>query len=150
MRLFAPLMPFMTEELYQRLPHPAGEKAESICIAPYPQELGAVESADEMKQMETLQTVGREVRSVLGNLNIASNIRVKLFFSTKGEGARKLISEEENTLKVLGRGEQVTLLDEGAEEPKGCVKKLIGEDIVVYVQMAGLIDPQQEVRLLIE
>ena len=43
--------------------------------------------------METLQTVGREVRSVLGNLNIASNIRVKLFFSTKGESARKLISE---------------------------------------------------------
>ena len=44
---------------------------------------------------------------------------------------------------MLGRGEEVTLLEEGAPEPKGCVKKLIGEDIVVYVQMAGLIDPSE-------
>ena len=36
LRLTSPFMPFLTEELWQRLPRRAGEEAPSICVAPYP------------------------------------------------------------------------------------------------------------------
>lgn len=47
LKMLHPTMPYLTEELYQRLPHLASTAAESICIAPFPTELAAYEGAEE-------------------------------------------------------------------------------------------------------
>jgi valyl-tRNA synthetase len=41
LKMLHPVMPYITEELWQRLPHRAGEIPESICIAPFPEQLAS-------------------------------------------------------------------------------------------------------------
>ena len=45
--MLSPTMPYLSEELFQRLPHKAGTAAESICIAAFPTELEAYEGVEE-------------------------------------------------------------------------------------------------------
>lgn len=61
LKMLSPTMPYISEELFQRLPHKTGTAAESICIASFPTELEAYEGVE--KQMQTLLETGKTLRS---------------------------------------------------------------------------------------
>jgi valyl-tRNA synthetase len=64
--MLSPTMPYLTEELYQRLPHIPSQMAKSICIAPFPE--GNMSFPEAESQMETLQETCRKIRSQLASL----------------------------------------------------------------------------------
>lgn len=84
LRLLSPFMPFITEELYQRLPRPKAvqEQIPSICIAPYP----AIDdypwhNETIEKDVEFIQKVAKAIRSARSDYNLPNKTKTegKLF-----------------------------------------------------------------------
>ena len=60
LKMLHPTMPYLTEELYQRLPHLPAAASDSICIAPFPTELAAYDGVED--KMQKLLETGRVLR----------------------------------------------------------------------------------------
>jgi len=73
LRLMHPAMPYLTEELFQRLPHRKGEAPDSICIAPFPETLVSFKDDGVEDHISQLQLVVSKFRSQLTALNVAKN-----------------------------------------------------------------------------
>jgi valyl-tRNA synthetase len=71
-------MPYLTEELFQRLPHRAESRPESVCIAPFPhvERTYAAERVEE--QLEQVLDVVKAFRSQLSALNVAKSANPQL------------------------------------------------------------------------
>ncbi|MCG6171536.1 class I tRNA ligase family protein, partial [Anoxybacillus sp. LAT_11] len=84
MRLLHPFMPFITEEIWQNLPH----EGESITVAPWPQvrpELSNEEAAEEMRM---LVDIIRAVRNVRAEVNTPPSKPIALYIKVKDEQVR--------------------------------------------------------------
>lgn len=73
LRLMHPLMPFLTEELWQRLPRRPGDSTRSICIASYPQPDSQFEDPDAEAAYEIVLDVIKGIRSLSGEYSIKEN-----------------------------------------------------------------------------
>jgi valyl-tRNA synthetase len=63
LRMLHPTMPYITEELFQRLPHRKGSVPESICIAAFPEKVTTFESEKVEDAVNQLQTIVGKFRS---------------------------------------------------------------------------------------
>jgi valyl-tRNA synthetase len=82
LRLLHPFMPFITEEIWQKLPH----TGESIVVAPYPKvESIAVEDEASERIMADIISVIKEIRTVRSELNVPSTQRLKAGLKTTTE-----------------------------------------------------------------
>jgi len=75
LKLLHPTMPYLTEELYQRLPHATGTAAKSISIAPFPAQLTSFAAEGVEDEMTELLNTKKALLSQLAALNVASNAR---------------------------------------------------------------------------
>jgi valyl-tRNA synthetase len=86
LRLLSPFMPFITEELYQRLPRPeeVRNNISSICVAPYP-EIGECSWRNEIveQEVEFIQKVAKAIRSARSDYNLPNKTK------TEGKSRRK-------------------------------------------------------------
>jgi valyl-tRNA synthetase len=103
LRLLHPVMPFLTEEIWQRLPH-AGA---TIALAPYPRaEAGRRDLEAEREVTLLMEVVGR-VRNMRAELNIDPGKRVRLVFQSHLPEAGDLVRRQSALLSNLARLEDV-------------------------------------------
>ena len=71
LKLMAPALPYITEEIYQHLNIVSEEKFESLCIAEYPQsvDLSGINISETAKNMDFILDISQRIRSILGQLN---------------------------------------------------------------------------------
>ncbi|RKJ45547.1 valine--tRNA ligase, partial [Butyricicoccus sp. 1XD8-22] len=87
MRLLHPLMPFITEEIWQHLPH----SGESITVAAWPQVRTEFNFADDAASMKLLMDITRSVRNIRAEVNTPMSKKVPLYIAAKdAETARVL------------------------------------------------------------
>ncbi|XP_064637775.1 valine--tRNA ligase-like [Lineus longissimus] len=140
LRAMSPFMPYLTEELYQRLR--GGIEVASVCLAKYPDSSEicyrntAVE--DEMEVLSKIVTAALSVRSLF---NLKSKPNVYLVCDNKVRDVVETFREELNT---LSRSQSVTVT---SSPPQGCVKVDILEGSQLYMEVKGLIDPLQQFHL---
>lgn len=80
LRLLSPFMPYITEELYQRLPAPASERTSipSICVAPYPQEEDySWRNKTIENEVEFIQKVAKAIRSARSDYNLPNKTKTE-------------------------------------------------------------------------
>ena len=108
LRVSHPLMPFITEEIWQIVGPMAGKKAESIMLEPYP--VGSEEKIDELsiQWMETLKSMVVQCRSLRGEMNISPAVKIPLAMS----GNSDVLSTYVDYLKGLAKLSDVELMDE--------------------------------------
>jgi valyl-tRNA synthetase len=84
LKLMAPVMPFITEEIYQHCNILPKEKYESLCIAKYPKsiELEGIEQEQVLTDTEFLLMISKEIRSNLGQLSIGRNKTIKAYLNS--------------------------------------------------------------------
>jgi len=116
LRMLHPTMPYLTEELFQRLPHRAGEVPESICIAPFPQDLVSFKAENVEETMEKLQTVISGFRKMMSPYNIKNP---ELHVRCSDEGFAPLLTKELVLLKSLLKAGNVSVIDKAAQTPEG-------------------------------
>jgi valyl-tRNA synthetase len=146
LRLAHPLMPFITEEIWQRVAPLAGKSGSTIMLQPYPQAEAGKEDAQAVADMEWVQAFIIGVRSIRGEMNIAPGKPLAVLLDHGGEQDRRRLEENRAFLSTLARLESVAWLEAGARPPVSATALVGGMRILI--PMAGLIDKDAELTRL--
>lgn len=138
LRLLHPLMPYITEEIWQRLPH----EGDSIMMAPWPEADSARQDQPAREQMETLIGLITRVRNIRSTWNVPSQSRPRLYVSTDSGSTRELIGSYEDQIKRLARVEEIVLSDTLRVQQRAARDIVAGMEIAVPLE--GLIDLEKE------
>jgi valyl-tRNA synthetase len=136
LRLLHPFMPFITEELWQRLPH----EGDSIMVAPYPRARRKPGSQDAERAMGAVMAVVTAIRNVRGEMRISPAVTVKAIVKPSVEH-EAVFTENRRVIEALARAELT--IDSGATRPAGSTFSLVDAS-EVYVELAGLVDVAAE------
>jgi len=146
LRLAHPLIPFITEEIWQKLKPLAGVSGETIMWAPYPQadesKIDSAASAD----IEWLKAVILGVRNIRGEMNISPAKKLPVYFYNGSAEDKRRLEENRQYLLKIAALESLTWLEPGEEAPISATA-LAGQ-LELLVPMAGLIDKDAELARL--
>lgn len=145
LRLMHPLLPFLTEELYQRLPD-SPTKHKSICIATYPTEVNAWFNFQIEADMEVVSEIAKKFRSQKTSLGLAPNARPKAYVSHADADIRKRLEALTSRVGRMGGVGEVTVVGQDAN-PTGTLKDVVNKECNIFTEVAG-IDLSQELTKL--
>ncbi len=146
LRLAHPFMPFITEEIWQRIAPLAGIQGKTIMLQPWP--VANEERIDPAAEndIEWLKELMLGTRNIRGEMNIGPGKPLPIFLKNVSADNQRRLTENEALLKKLARLESITVLAAGEEAPLSATA-LVGE-MEVLVPMAGLIDKGAELARL--
>jgi valyl-tRNA synthetase len=146
--LMHPLMPFITEALWQKLPRRKGDTNESIMIAKYPEYVKELDAPEQAETYEFIMDIASGARSLLSQYGFKEP--GDLIVQTYSKSAFKAASEEKTSLKSLGGkyAGEIEVLPPSADivPPAGCALQSISADAAVYLKIVGRINVADELK----
>ncbi len=142
LRLLHPVMPFVTEELWQRMPH----EGDTIARAPYPDADSAEIDDDAERQVALLMEVVTRVRNIRAELNIDPAKRLRLLYHAADARAEGALSDNAPILLTLARldsAEATARLD-----GRGPCARAVAAGCDLAVPLEGVLDLDSERRRL--
>jgi len=144
LRLLHPLMPFITEEIWQALP---GERpSRFIMQSDYPDGSGLPQNPEGAAQMELIMDVVRGIRNIRGEMNVAPGRQVSARLDCKSAASAEVLASGAGYIRALARvGEMHCGI--GIDRPAQAATQVAG-DVEILLPLAGLIDiDAEEARL---
>ncbi|KAI9468965.1 MAG: valyl-tRNA synthetase [Benjaminiella poitrasii] len=133
LKLMHPFMPFVTEELFQRLPRRPNQPEPTIVKSKFPVENKAYDFPEAEKRFDLVFEAVKSIRSLATQLDQKKNIVASV--QTKNEDLSKLFESEKQAIAALAKGlSELSILDGGAEAPADCETTTAFEDVAVYVR----------------
>ena len=151
LRLLHPFMPYITEELWQRLPgvdekllHSAYSGAQpTIMLASYPQpDAGLIDERAESEMSAVIELISR-VRNIRSELNVKPGMRVRVLVGCADERPREVFSSNRDQIARLARASEIRI-EERLDAPRASARALLTGGAEVAVPLEGLIDFAQE------
>jgi len=142
LRVAHPMIPFVTEAIWQRVAPLAGREGETIMLEPYPEADPARADPESTAEIEWVKGFVRGVRQIRGEANIPPSRQVPVLVQHGTDGDRRRLEAHRPYLERLARIDSVTWLEPGAETPASATS-LLGE-MKLLVPLAGLIDVASE------
>jgi valyl-tRNA synthetase len=146
LRLLHPLMPFITEEIWQRIAPLAGVKGDSIVIAPWPDAIEFPADPAAEQELSWVMQMVLGIRQIRGEMDIAPARRLPLMLQHASERELALIREHQPLLSHLAGLASVRALSAGEVAPPAAAA-VVG-DLTLLVPMLGLIEPASELQRL--
>ncbi|MGU1224966.1 valine--tRNA ligase [Pseudomonas aeruginosa] len=146
LRLAHPFMPFITEEIWQRIKGQAGKEGPTLMLQPWPvADEGRIDAAAE-GDIEWVKALMLGVRQIRGEMNISMAKRIDIILRNASPSDHRRLADNEPLLMKLAKLESIRVLEAGEEAPMSATA-LVG-DMEVLVPMAGLIDKSAELGRL--
>ncbi|HEY4106642.1 MAG TPA: valine--tRNA ligase [Polyangiaceae bacterium] len=142
LRALHPYAPFITEDLWQRIPRPASRPV-SIALAPYPTAADGRADLGAERDMEALMAAISAARTVRSEHEIKPSAHVQLELRSTDAKLRSLLEEQARFIEFLVRTDGAPAVSAAGERPKGAVLSVAG-NIDVLVHLRGLVEPQKE------
>jgi valyl-tRNA synthetase len=139
LRLLHPVMPFITEELWQQLPH--HDLGASISTAPWPRPADARDDASAAADFGAVQAVVTAVRALRAEYGVAPSHEVHVTLADAGPAVARAVTAEHDTIRRLARAAAVHL-GAAPTEPSGSV--VLEDGTTVTVPLGELIDIARE------
>lgn len=143
LKLLHPFMPFITEEIWQKLE----VEGESIMISQLPKvtenEINEIDVVVE-KEFEFLKEIVSAIRNIRGEANVSPAKKIEVIFKTANENEKTIL---ENNAKILDKLANVEKYEFNTEIPKLVGFKLV-ESTEIYIPLADLIDKEKEIAKL--
>ncbi len=141
LKLLHPFMPFITEDIWQTLPH----DGESIVISEYPEYNASLTFPEEEAQTDGMIAIIRAVRNRRAEMNVARSRKTKLYICAAG--SYSFGEECKKHLTKLADASEVNFISDTSFAPEGCVQ-IVCESATVFIPMTDMVDPEAErVRL---
>ncbi|XP_050219299.1 valine--tRNA ligase, mitochondrial 1 [Mercurialis annua] len=147
LRLLHPFMPFVTEELWQRLPQATHQiRKDSIMISEYPSAVEAWTNEQVEYEMDLIESTVKSVRSLRGEvLGKQKNERLPAFAFCQSDAVAEVISGHELEILTLASLSSIQVLVSGRDAPPaGCAFENVNENLKVYIQAQGKVDREAE------
>jgi len=142
LRLIHPLMPFISEEIWQQVAPRAGIASETIMLRPYPEVDSASDYGDAVADIEWVRQFILGIRQIRGEMDISPGKRLPVLLQHSDDSDRHRADTYASLLQGVGRIESISLLDDG-KEPPAAATALLG-DLRLLVPMKGVIDVDAE------
>ncbi|MDA1190313.1 MAG: valine--tRNA ligase [Candidatus Poribacteria bacterium] len=142
LRLLHPFMPFITEEIWQHLPH----EGDSICRAHFPMEDESRHDTDAERQMTVVMDTIRAIRNVRGEMNIAPNAEINVLAHSASEWERETLASHTGYLESLAKIGDLKIAA-SHEKPKASATAVAG-GVEAFIPLEGVIDIGEEIARL--
>jgi valyl-tRNA synthetase len=146
LRLIHPIMPFISEEIWQRVAPLLGKEGPTIMLQPYPDADAFDEDQRAVDKIEWAKDFILGIRKIKGEMNIAPSKAIPVLLANTSSQDRVLIEETRPYLDFLARTETVEILPEGEDGPKSAIALV--REMKILIPLAGLIDKEEELKRL--
>ncbi len=142
MRMLHPLMPFITEEIWQRLKAflPEQEK-KSIMISEFPQKDDNIYPT-QTRQMELVLKTITGVRSIRKDMNVPPGDKVNIFIKSLNNYDREVLQDNRHYLKIIAKIDEIYIGDDVVKPHKSITT--VVNDNEIYMPLEGVIDIDKE------
>jgi valyl-tRNA synthetase len=145
LRLLHPVMPYITETIWQRVKPLVGNTGETIMLQPFPQVEDNV-SHQAMQDMEWLKRVILAIRNIRGEMDLSPNKPLPLLLSNADAMARGRIENNQSFLSSLAKLESIEFIESDDDAPASMTALV--DTLKLHIPMAGLIDKEAELQRL--
>ena len=142
LRLIHPFMPFITEEIWHKLPGHEG----SIMKAPFPNTDKWPQYFDSIEKMELLMGIISGIRNIRGEMNVPPSKKVSIVIDAYAADDLKFLTNEIEYIKNFTRADDITI-GTGLKKPEGSATSVFN-NIQAYVCLKGLLDLEEERKRL--
>jgi len=141
-RLIHPFMPFISEEIWQHLPH----EGETITLAAWPVYDEKFEAPEAVKEMELLMGMIHAIRNIRAEVNVPMSKKVELLIKPDSEKILEILKSNEEFIKRFCGTSTLDISLEMTSPDKAMSAIVTGAEL--YLPLAGLIDIGQEIARL--
>ena len=142
LRLLHPFIPFITEEIWQKLPH----KGESIMIAPWPKKNKSHINDRAEKNMQKIMSIIKTIRNIKSDMNIPYAKEIELFLNIDDNSQLNLINGNLYYIRSLIKTKSVTI-DKYINKPEFSATGVL-KGIEIFIPLKGIIDIDEETKRL--
>ena len=143
LRLLHPFMPFITEEIWQRVPH----EGKSIMVTSWPTgEEAKLDEAAESDMTAVMETI-KAIRNMRAEVGAQPGRKSEAILFVPDAALCGVFAAHEGYLRVLADAEPLTMLDGSAQKPENAMTSVAG-GVEIYLPLKGLIDVEKETRRL--
>ncbi len=146
LRITHPIMPFITEEIWQQVKTLAGVSGETIMLQPYPQVDENLRDAAAEEEMRWVMDFIQGIRKIKGEMNIAPGKPVPVLLENASEQDQNRLHSNRPYLDFLARTASVDILPPDQQAPEAAMA-LVGE-MKLLIPLADLIDKEAELKRL--
>jgi valyl-tRNA synthetase len=142
LRLMHPVMPFISEEIWQRIAPLAGVTGDTIMLQAFPQANNKLQDADIDAELDWVKNIIVAVRTIRSEMNIAPGKPLPILFNKGDKQDRKRFDANQHLISTLAKFESVKWLTPEDTIPESATK-LVG-NLEILIPMEGLIDKKEE------
>ena len=142
LQLLHPIMPFITEEIWHKLPSTEG----SIMVSPYPEWSPEKTDEEAEREMALIIDVVNSIRNVRWEMNIPPSQMVEVILFSKNPQSLEILNRYKMYVENLGKADHVTISD-GVSRPKSAATA-VAQGVEIFMPLEGIIDFAEEERRL--
>ena len=146
LKLLHPIMPFITEEIWQRVSKLTSQTADSIMQSTFPEILEEDINLALEAEIKWLQDLIQSLRTIRSEMAISPAKRIPLLIKNPSELCRELLIKYQTTLTALSKLESIDFLKQDAPIPPAAMA--VVDSIEYLIPLAGLIDQKAELERL--
>ena len=146
LRLAHPVIPYITETIWQRVKGLKGITADTIMLQPFPEYDASQVDEKALADLEWIKQTIIAVRNIRAEMNIAPSKPLELLLRECSADAQRRVQENLSFIQALARLESITVLAAGDKGPVSVTKLVDGAELLI--PMAGLIDKDAELDRL--
>ena len=143
LRLLHPFMPFITEEIWQHIPH----EGKSIMTAPWPTGEETWLDKENEASMAVIMEVIKAIRNMRAEVNAAPGKKSEAILHFSDAAQQAVFTANDGYLHALAEADPVTILSLTAERPENAMTAAAG-GVEIYLPLKGLIDMEKETARL--
>ena len=144
LRLLHPIMPHITERVWQLLPHPDSEKATALIVSEYPTFKDSLVFTKESREMELVFETIKSLRNVRQSFNISTSLKVDIEIRAK-KTEKPVFEEIESYIRRLAKVENITYADIDAPVPNKTATAVVSASKII-LNLENLIDFNEEIK----
>ena len=146
LRMAHPVMPFITEEIWQSIKAPAGKEGDTIMLQPYPEADQSKVDIDAEADIQWLQNIVLIARNIRGEMNISPGKKLSMLFEKGDANDKDRLVTTKTLLQKIANLDEVRWLENDETAPFSSTART--GDLEVMIPLAGLIDLEEEVQRL--